>query len=177
MRVITFIMGALLVVGGIYCMFAPIATYAALSWLIGIAMVAEGVGCVVIWSDLRKRGLASAWTLVGAIISIVLGVFLLGSFAAQVAMDFFIAFMIAAWLIIAGVTRVIAAFSARGLQSKTGTNEVSWVGLLILGILTVVLGILCFFNPLAVMASVGLLLGISIVCVGAGLIARGIRMD
>ena len=178
MRVIVFILGALLIVCGIFCMFAPIATYSALSWLIGIAMVAEGIGGIVVWNDLRKQGLANMWTLIGSIISVILGVFLLGSFVAQIAVDFFIAYLIAAWLIIAGIARIIGAFAVRNQQKQGGDNgmQVSWGLLLALGILTAILGVLCFFNPLSIMASVGLLLGMSILCVGIDHIICAVKM-
>ena len=46
MKIIAIIMGVLLAIGGVYCMFAPIATYATISWLIGAAMVIEGVAAL-----------------------------------------------------------------------------------------------------------------------------------
>ena len=178
MRVITIILGALLLIGGIYCMFAPIATYSALGWLIGFAMIVEGIGSVIVWNDRRRLGLADGWTLAGAILSIVLGVFLLGSFAAQFALDLFIAYLIAIWLVFGGIARIAAALSIRKYQKETmGADAPSsgWIGLLVIGILIIILGILCIFNPTSIMISVGLLLGLSIVCTGAGLIANGAR--
>ena len=63
MRIIKVILGVLLAVGGIYCMFTPIATYSTLAWLIGLAMIAEGVASVITWSSRRELGLANGWTL------------------------------------------------------------------------------------------------------------------
>ena len=179
MRILMIILGVLLLVGGIYCMFAPVATYSALSWLIGLAMVVEGIASVVMWNDWRKQGLASGLTLVGAIVSILLGGFLLGSFVAQFAVDVFIAYLIAIWLIVAGVARVVAAIGARNYQREMGASaaRTNWGGLMVLGVAIAILGILCFFNPLSVAVGVGLLLGLAIACVGAGLIIRAIRMQ
>ena len=59
MKVITIILGVLLAIGGVYCMFAPIATYATIGWLIGASMVIDGVARIVMWSELRKTGNAS----------------------------------------------------------------------------------------------------------------------
>ena len=176
MKALFIILGALMLIGGIYCMFAPIETYSTIAWLIGIAMIFEGVGSAITWNSRRLFGLADGWTLVGAIASIVLGALLLGSFAMQMAVDYFIAIIIAVWLVFGGIVRIIAAINIRRFRNATGddTFRSSWIGLLILGILVVILGILCIFNPLAVMASVGFLLGLAIAFVGAGLIVRGV---
>lgn len=178
MKVVTIIFGALVLIGGVYCLITPIATYSALSWLIGLVMVVEGIASIVTWNSRRKLGFADAWTLLGAIVSVALGVILLGSFLAQVAVDLFIAYFIAAWLVVGGITRVFAALKLRNYDSETGSNTIgtSWVALLVLGILVAVLGVLCLFNPLSVMVGVGAMLGISIICVGVDLIARGLRM-
>lgn len=178
MKAITIILGAIMLVGGVYCMIAPIETYSTLSWLIGAAMIVEGVGSALSWSERRRYGLADGWTLVGAIVSIVLGVFLLGSYAAQYAVDLFIAYIIAIWLVIGGVTRIAASIGIRNYQNQMGLGPapINWVALLCLGILIVILGVLCIFNPTSVMVGVGFLLGLAIVFVGTGLLVRGMRM-
>lgn len=168
MRVLTIILGILLLVGGIYCVMAPVATYSALGWVIGLSMVAEGIGSVVTWNTRRKLGLADGWTLAGSIVSIVLGVFLLGSFALQLAVDMFLAYVIAIWLIFGGIARIATAIAARRNLGRVGAG--GWIGLLILGILIVIMGVLCLFNPLSVFAGVGLMIGVSIVIEGVALI-------
>ena len=111
MKILTIILGIFLLVGGFYCVFTPVATYAAIAWLIGLSMIIEGVASVITWSEMRRLGLANGLTLVGSILSIVLGVFLLGSHFLQFAVDMFIAYLIAIWLIVAGITRIVAAIS------------------------------------------------------------------
>ena len=177
MKIIAIIMGVLLAIGGVYCMFAPIATYATISWLIGAAMVIEGVARIVVWSEQRRNGYATGWTLVGAIVSLLLGIFLLGSFVAQFAVDVFIAYLIAVWMVVGGITRIIAAFELRNLQNQAGpfAGSGSWVSVLAIGAIITVLGVLCIFNPTAVMISVGFLLGLSIVSTGVALVVSGIN--
>ena len=172
MRVLTIVLGVLLVVGGIYCVFAPVATYSALGWVIGLSMVVEGVGSVITWNSRRNLGLADGWTLAGSILSIVLGVFLLGSYAMQFAVDLFIAYIIAIWLVFGGIARISVAISARRSLGPVGAG--GWVGLLVVGILIVIMGILCIFNPLSVFAGVGLMIGVSIITVGVGLIMASV---
>ncbi len=167
MRIIKVVLGVLLAVGGIYCMFTPIATYSVLAWLIGLAMIVEGVGGVITWNTRRELGLANGWTLAGSIVSIVLGMVLLGSYVLQFAIDAFIAYLIAIWLVVAGITRIVAAIAVRS-QGKEGAS--GWIAQIALGVLIAILGVLCIFNPLSVVAGVGMMLGISIVFVGIDLV-------
>ena len=179
MKIVTIILGVLMLIGGVYCAITPIATYSVLGWLIGLAMLAEGIGSVATWNERRKFGFADGWTLAGAIISIILGLILLFSFVAQWAIDVFIAYMIAAWLVIGGIVRIVAAVKLRKFNDNIGGESVigaSWGLLLVLGILVTLFGVLCLFNPLSVMMGVGFMLGVSIVCVGIDLIVHGVRM-
>ncbi len=177
MKVIAIILGALLAIGGVYCMFAPIATYAAIGWLIGLSMIIDGIARISVWSEQRKNGSASGWTLAGAIVSVLLGIFVLGSFVAQFAIDLFIAYLIAAWLVVGGITRIVAAFQLRSLQNQAGpfAGSGGWVSILVIGVLITILGVLCIFNPTAVMISVGFLLGLSITSSGIALVVSGLN--
>lgn len=174
MKIITIVMGILLAVGGVYCMMTPAATYAALGWVIGFSMLVEGIGSVVTWSSLRRLGLANGWTLAAAIISIVLGIFLLSSYALQYAVDMYIAYMIAIWLVFAGVSRIVIAAAMRSRQGKEQAR--GWILHAVLGALIAVMGVLCIFNPLSIVAGVGLMIGMSIVFTGAALIAIGVEL-
>lgn len=178
MKIITIILGALLAVGGVYCMFTPVATYATIGWLIGVSMIMEGIASIIMWSELRRSGLANGWTLAGAILSIVLGIFLVGSYVARFSIDVFIAYLIAIWIVVSGISRIIGAINLRKQEnlSNVGAGSSSWVILLLLGILSTILGVLCISNPLAVMVGVGFTMGLSIVGLGAGLIVGATRM-
>lgn len=66
MRILTIILGVFLVIGGIYCMLTPVATYSAIGWIIGAAMLIEGVASVITWSERRRLGLADGFSLVAA---------------------------------------------------------------------------------------------------------------
>ena len=174
MKAITIILGILLAVGGIYCMLTPAATYAALGWIIGFSMLVEGVGSIVAWSSFRRLGLANGWTLAAAIISVVMGIFLLSSYALQFAVDMYIAYLIAIWLVFAGVSRIVIAV---GMRSRRGKDQArGWVLHAVLGALIAVMGILCIFNPLSIVAGVGMTMGMSIVLTGAALVAVGFEL-
>lgn len=173
MKVVRIILGVLLFIGGVYCIFTPVATYGALAVIIGLSMVVEGISGIITWNSARKLGHANGWTLAGAILSVVLGAFVLGSYALQFAVDTFIAFIIAFWLIEAGIVRIATAVAVR---NELGAERASgWVVELILGILIVIFGVLCVFNPLSIMVGVGFMLGASIALLGAELIVSGLQ--
>ena len=173
-NILAIIFGVLIVIGGIYCLMAPAATYMAQAWLLGIVMIADGIANIVTYSQLRKAGYSNGWTLLGAIISIIFGIVLLGSYAAQLAVDLFFAYMIAAWLIITGIMRIGFSLQMRklnqGVQQHQPIGERWWFSLIV-GILVVIVGIMCLFNPMIAVVSVGLLIGISIIFVGVSVIA------
>jgi len=178
MKIIGALFGIALIVGGIYCLVTPVETFSVFSWLIGFAMLVEGVSSAFTWNQRRKFGFADGWTLVAAIVSIVLGIIVLGSYAARYAIDAFLAYMIAAWLVIGGVSRIIAAV---GLQ-RLGRSGImpgnmassSWILMLLVGILVVAMGIVCFFHPMIAMASVGMILGLSIIVAGISILAAAL---
>lgn len=178
MKIATIVLGILTLALGVYCLITPIGTYSTIGWLIGLVMLIEGIASVATWNNRRKYGFADGWTLAGAIVSVILGCFLLFSFIAQWAVDLFIAYVIAAWFVIGGITRIIAAFKLREFN-KQASYEVegsNWVLLLIMGVLVTVFGVLCIFEPVTIMVGIGIMIGVAIIVLGIDLIVRGIRM-
>ena len=173
MKILAIILGVLLAIGGFYCMFAPVATYEALIWLFAVGMIVDGVARIVVWNEQRKAGTASGWTLAGGIITIILGIFLLGSFLAQVALGVFFAYLIAVGMVVGGITRIIAAFQIRNAGPFAGQS--SWVAILVLGLLTTCLGVWFVINPGAVVITTGFLMGLSIIFSGIALVVAGIQ--
>ena len=172
-RILAIIFGVFIIIGGIYCLMMPTATYMSLAWLLGIVMVVDGIANIVTWFQLRKSGQSSGWALFEAIISIIFGIVLLGSFAAQLAVDLFFAYMIAAWLIVTGIMRIGFSLQLRKLNQGVQPQSIGerWWFVLIMGILVIIAGIMCLFNPMIAMASVGMIIGISIIVVGVSVIA------
>ena len=171
MKAIGVIFGILLVIGGIYCLVTPVETFGVLSWLIGLAMLVEGISSALTWNERRRFGFADGWTLVGALVSIALGVVVLGSLAVQVAIDTFLAYLVAAWLVFGGAARIAGAIGLRKIYLAGGMIGENWLLLMLLGILIVVMGIACFVNPILAMEGVGMILGLSIIVTGGSIIA------
>lgn len=170
MKVLGIIMGVLLVLGGISCMFTPIATFASLGSLVGFAMLFEGVGSIITWSARKREGLADGWSLAGSILSVILGVFVLASGLMQFSIDMFLAYIAAFWLIMQGVFRIMGSFGLRRAAQEGAYRGPNWIWMLIAGIIIVVGGIVCLCHPLIAMASVGFMLGCGILSSGLSLI-------
>lgn len=174
MKGVGVIFGIVLVAGGIYCLLTPVETFEVIGWLIGLAMLVEGVSSALTWNERRKYGFADGWTLIGAIASIALGVVVLGSLALQFAIDTFLAYLVAAWLALGGIARIAAAIGLRKAYQEGSMFGSNWPLLMLLGILVVIMGVVCFIHPMIAMAGVGMILGASIIITGCSIIAASL---
>ena len=167
-NILAIVMGVLLIVLGIWCIMTPVQTYLALAWFVGFGMLADGIANIFAWNELRKADMANVWTMVGAIISIILGIIVLISMGARLAVDLFIVIMAAIWLIAMGVMRVAAGLRLRSIHKKGGVEEIGkrWYLAVILGVLMVLVGILSLFDPIVLMFGIGVFMGTCIVMAG-----------
>lgn len=148
--------------------------------MIGVGMLLDGIGRIVNWYQMDRGTEQSGWVLVSAIISLTLGIILMGSDAMQLAMDAFIVYMAIAWLITLGILRIAHALrirkmrnNIRDFQPDTPFGRNWWIAL-IFGILLIVFGIIGLFAPATIIETIGTLIGLSIIIAGANLIHFGI---
>lgn len=175
-RVLGVILGVLVIIGGIYLFAMPVQTYLSLAWVLGAVMIVDGVFNAVTWSSARRLGQADGLSLVGAIVSIVFGVLVLGSLGMQLAVDLFIALAAAFWIIISGILRIIMSLQIRkGLKAYEGkVLGGKWYVSLILGIVLVILGILCILDPFILALAIGWLIGIAFIVGGITIISLSV---
>lgn len=171
-RVILIIFGILLVIGGFWCMFQPTLTYAATAFVIGLCLILAGCGSISTWSWRKELGFASGWNLAGAILSIVLGVIVIISDAVQGAVDIFILYLVAAWLVLAGIMQICASLNIRKVRNELGTHLLgaNWAFDLVMGILIIIVGVLSFIDPTGLAIAFGILIGLGIMMVGTNMI-------
>ena len=155
-------------------------TFLTLGYMIGVGMLLDGIGRIVNWYQMDRGTEQSGWVLVSAIISLTLGIILMGSDAMQLAMDAFIVYMAIAWLITLGILRIAHALrirkmrnNIRDFQPDTPFGRNWWIAL-IFGILLIVFGIIGLFAPATIIETIGTLIGLSIIIAGANLIHFGI---
>ena len=193
-RVLPMLLGILLIVGGVIMVATPLDTYAIVPVVMGIVMVLAAIACLAAWRAIRKLGGHNAFLFWSALLSAALGIALLVSESMQQGMGKAIIYISAAWMLIIGIIRIVAAVKKHNLKGysqkmrpRTTEAEITkyalgklaetWVTSLVIGILWVLCGVLCFVKPAIAMAVIGILIGIEVVMSGVGLIQTGFFMD
>lgn len=173
MKVLTCILGVLLVIGGFFCIFNPGSTYSTLAWIIGFCMLISAIGDICTYSDRKAKGMADGWSLAGAIISAVFGIILLISNGMQFALNTIIAILAGVWILASGIVKIISAVKLHKFRQTLPEERRGsvWLITLIIGILMALAGIIGFINPAVMALTIGMLMGIYILMTGVELIA------
>ena len=170
-RVFGIIFGVLTVILGFWCFFTPISTFGVVGWLITLSLIADGIGMIMLWNDYRKIGESDPFALISGILSLVLGIVLLCSIAGRVAVDIFVAYIMAFWILVDGIVCIIRSFKMRNIHNKLNNALGSNWGLaLVMGILMTIIGVFCIANPTIVMVALGWQIGFSLIAGGLALI-------
>lgn len=164
-KAIGIVLGILMCIGGVYCLFAPVLTYSTVAIIMAITMIESSIGFFYIWNLGRKVGKPNTWMLVQAILSLVAGILLIANDSLKIVMDTMILGMVAGYMIIVGVISIINAFKVKKL-----TEGKDWIALLIMGILIVISGVLSLINPAALAISLGIMMAMNIITTGINLI-------
>lgn len=141
--------GLVALVFGAVAILQPLAAATALAWAIGVMAVVEGViSLVALFGD--NSGVSRGWLAVYALASLVFGVLAVINPLATASV---LVLLLAAWLIVAGIHRIVFAVRVRRhIQGE-------WL-LILSGVLAIVLGALLVANPLAGVAVTTLWIGI-----------------
>lgn len=168
-------MGLLMVVGGVYCLFTPVTTFLTTGYIVGVIIFCDAIGNIVAWFNAKKYVEISGWYLANAIISLIFGIIIMLSIGMQFAVDMFIVYAVAVWVIMTGISRISMAIRMKQLMNKLPKifNNKKWLGILLFGILMVLFGILCVFKPIVLSSVLGVLIAWFIIFAGASLITLG----
>ena len=150
------LLGIFAVLFGLTAIFDPVRAGAGLTFAIGVLAVAEGVSTLIA-AFKKDSPVPMAWMLVYAALSLVLGVLAVIN---PISMAASFVMVMAAWMILAGVMRIVFALRIR----KAVDNE--WM-LILSGVLAIVLGGLMLWMPVA-----GLIL--AVVWIGVGALVYGL---
>ncbi len=166
MTVLMIILSILMIIGGIGCMATPVQTFSALGWVAGFAIVVAGFSAIFRYASGRED--RSVWELVGGIAGVLFGGFIIVNVFAQFATNMVIAYAAALWLVVYGITGIAEALKLRklNLELPSDLRTAGWLVVMILGVATAVMGVICLFRPLVTILSVGVLIGASILISG-----------
>lgn len=172
MKIVGILIGIVLILSGISCVFTPGLTYLTLAWVAGISMVADAIGNIVTWSAKKKEQMADGWDLAGAIISLIFGIILMSSALAQVLTAVITAYIVAVWMVAKGIIRIISSLRVRKIRKALDAKILgrSWGKVLAMGVLMTICGVLCMGYPYVLMIAIGIFVGISIISSGINLI-------
>lgn len=168
MKAITVIIGALFIGTGIYCFVNMKAAFLSLALILGLALMAYGVGQIFTYiTDRENKGL-TAWALAEGILTALIGV-LVVFYPFQT--DFVLAVWFAAWLLSSGVLRIVGALKTRKLLPGT-----PWGFMFFMGIVGILVGIYCLVHPMVTGMALALMLGIFFVLQGINCIFFGVSL-
>ena len=162
MSILSIILGVLLIIGGVCCMFTPFATFLSAGFIIAIMMFVYGVYGVVRFFN-KESGVLE---LISSILAILVGVIAVVRPGSTLVIDGFVLNMVSAWLVVKGFINIIIFIRAR--------NEVKgWGWGVAVGVLSVIAGILSFMHPMITALTVGIMMGMFFIENGIDMIVLG----
>lgn len=171
MRILTIISGILMILTAAFCFMNPGQTFLVLAFVIGLVMVINGIIhtlAYLIGRGLHNKGDNNGWILTEALITLVLGILILCN---QLVVDAAIPMVFGIWVVVSGILRIEASTHIN--KDKKITN---FRTTLITGILTVVVGVFGFINPMMGWLSTAILLGMFMLMQGINVLELGINM-
>jgi uncharacterized membrane protein HdeD (DUF308 family) len=157
--------GLVMLVIGIMVLVWPGATLVVVSWLFAITLLVNGIVCILrsIADSESSGGMRVVFGLLGAL-SLLAGVLCLRSPLQTLAA---IALLIGSWWIVSGVLTLIAAVS--------GSTEGSRGWAAVLGVLSVLAGFVVLLQPGISLATLVLVLGVSLIVLGIVAVIDAVR--
>ena len=171
MRILTIISGILMVLTGAFCLMNPGQTVLSLAFVVGLIMVLNGLIHALayfIGRGLHNRGDNNGWILTDALLTLLLGSLILCN---QLVADTAIPLVFGMWMLVAGILRIEASTHIDKERKRSNFRTT-----MITGILTVLVGLFGFINPLVQWMTTAVLLGIFLVMQGVNVIELGIHM-
>jgi uncharacterized membrane protein HdeD (DUF308 family) len=159
------IYGVISILFGISALMWPGSTVVAVAWAFGVMAVAEGVISVFALFQ-RHVAVSRGWLVLYALASIVFGVL---AIMHPVAVLNVLLIFLAAWLIVAGIYRIVFAIRVR----KEITGE--WM-IALSGVLAIFLGALFAAYPAAGLLTVAIWIGAAALVYGVLQVVAGVRM-
>ena len=171
MRILTIIGGILMVLTGAFCFSSPGQTFLAFAFVVGLVMVLNGTIHAVAYLSgrgLHNKGDNNGWILTDALITLLLGILVLCN---HLVADTAIPMVFGMWVLVTGILRIEAATHINK-EKKQKNFRVT----MITGVLTTLIGLFGFINPLVAWLSTTFLLGFFMVMQGINIIELGINM-
>jgi uncharacterized membrane protein HdeD (DUF308 family) len=162
MSAITVIAGIILILGGIAIFFTPIETFLAVGFIIAILFLIYGIAGLI----KAFQGRSNVWEIILDVLAILVGIACVFFPGGRMVFEQTLLFILAAWFIVQGVFTFV-------MSIKTREFNVVWVFGLIVGVISVILGIISLFNPAFEATVLGFVIGIYFIEAGINMIFLG----
>ena len=162
MKVISIILGVIMIICGFSCALSPGATFLASGYMIAIMFLVDGIFGLVRAFSLRHYGLEFAMSILGTII----GVFAIFRPESTLGIDAVIIYVAASFFVIRGIVAIVIALNLK--KVIVGNN---WIWGVVFGVMAIIVGIYSFIHPIATALAIGILIGIYFIESGIDLIA------
>ena len=167
MAVLMIVLGIVMVLGGISCVFAPVMTFVGTGYITiviaAVMMIVYGVMNVVQAVRDKEYGVNMLFGILSVIAGAVLFIPGMRIVAGGAAL-----YIVSFWFIIKGL---VTMFLSLNMKRVSGGKE--WIIGIILGVLGVLLGIVSCIKPIVSAALIGLWIGIYLIETGADMIILG----
>lgn len=157
--------GVIAIIFGLFAIFRPLAAIAAMTWIMGIMALAEGVTSLVTLATV-PAGAHKRWLVFYGVISVLFGLFAIFN---PLSMASALLVLVGLWLIVAGVNRLIL-----GLRVRRGGPGEGWT--VLSGVIALLLGIALVVSPLSGLIATALWIGILALLFGIAQTVAALRL-
>lgn len=171
MRVLTIISGILMIMTAAFCFMNPGQTFLVLAFIVGVVMVLNGIIhtlAYLVGRGLHNKGDNNGWILADALITLILGILILCN---QLVVDAAVPMVFGIWMVVSGILRVEASTHINR-NKKNANFRIT----LITGLVTILVGVFGFVNPLLSWIGTAILVGVFMLVQGINVIELGINM-
>ena len=170
-KICSIILSVIMIALGVYCIFTPGITYLNLAYMIGVSILFDAIGKIFNWWHYRKENdISDSWLLISGILSCIFSVILLSDGLFQFALDMTIVYLIAVWILITGIIRIVRSFRIRKLYKATDLIGRRWWVVFTFGIILACVGILSLMNPSLLILTIGVNIGLAILISGCNML-------
>lgn len=174
-KIIKLVIGATLACAGIYCIISPEVTVAAFAWIIGLFMVIHALSRIGVWRERKALGFAENYELIGAILSLVFGAALIASNFFQTFVSTVIIYILASWIAMTGIFRLLIASNLRRLEADTSVFINNYNAQMIGGVVLILIAVLIFIRPMIITNMLGIFIGACLLLFGVQQIISAVR--
>lgn len=174
-KIIKLVIGISLACAGIYCIISPGVTVAVLAWIVGIFMVVHALSRIGVWKERKALGFGENYELMSAVLSLLFGAALIVSNFFQFMVSTVIIYILAAWIAMLGIFRLLVASNLRKLEADTSIRINNYNTQMITGVVLILVAVLIFIKPSIVTAMLGIFIGACLLLFGVQQVVSAVR--